>query len=189
MQQATNREINFYTAYQRGLRLEKPSSGRSFLVFVPIAALLIGLVAVALVLVSGNAKKQAQLDEITAMIASSQEEYDAVLALSDDRDQIADIDFNLEATLLYALSYPAPDKTVFDRVAECAEDGFFITNYRFSETTGTLELDAVAPSVNLVPNLVNRLRDTGLFSAVQYAGYTSDSDTQYYCTVGCTLEQ
>ncbi len=78
---------------------------------------------------------------------------------------------------------------MFDRIAECAASDFFITDYRFSETTGTLELDAVAPSVNLVPNLVNRLRDTGLFSAVQYAGYTSDSDSQYYCTVGCTLEQ
>ena len=124
------------------------------------------------------------LDEGVVVVGGQHLVRKGLRIFEDRREALAD-ELQADADLVEAL--PLLDENLFVQVNACAAGKFNISVYRYNEETRTLEIDASAPSVNDVPALVEALRDTALFSSIQYSGYTSDTDGVYYCTVGCVL--
>lgn len=178
--------INFYTAYKQSVK-KKPAFGQTWPAVLPLAALAILLAVAAGVIKLNNAKKAAELERTNAQIAAVQLKQQQTLLLWEQRDTLKGMETTLTDMQLALDMLPEPDEELLNDVIRCAGDRFLIRVYRYDENTRTLEIDAAGGSVNDVPQLVEDLRDTGRFSAVQYKGYTSDTDGVYYCTVGCTL--
>ncbi|MEG1523943.1 MAG: hypothetical protein RRZ24_08945 [Clostridia bacterium] len=189
MKQWQNDSINFYEGYRRQIKRRKSSGQkRQVLVFLPLMVIAGLMLISAGVLLVNNMYKTQRIYQISERISAIQSDYLAAQSLSlqyeesvalNDRLAVENAQFNLHPLLTRAL---------FTDVRTCAGNIFEINHYFYDEANGTLVIDANAASVNEVPKLVERLRGTGLFSSVQYTGYTSDSTQRYYCTVGCTLQ-
>lgn len=180
--------INLYEGYLRLLKKEKSGEEKKSLVFLPLIGIAAILLAVAAFLFLRNGAKQKEIAALDAEVNAVQPEYDRAQSVSDTYQNVDNAYQNLAAShFLYDL-YPTLTRKLIERVQDCAGTVFEITNYGFDETTGALVLHATADSVNDVPDFITSLRDTELFTSVQYTGYTSDTDGNYYCTVGCMLD-
>ncbi len=182
------RNLNFLQAYEDVRKSAgKKKAGRTFAVIAPLALLAAALLTVFLLLVAGNAERVMRLAALEEQMAVLRPQYDETLALTERRSALNAELAALEAGLAASETAPTVDKALFAAVSECAGDIFTISLYRYEEQARLLSIDASAPSVNDVPDLVECLRATGLFSSVRYTGYTSDADGVYSCTVDCAL--
>lgn len=187
MSKKSGNNINFYAAYQEATR-ERRTTGKGTLAILALVLLLVALAGAFLSVKLKNLQKQAALDGVNGKIAQLSDAYNEVTQLSEQSAALQQTADELESDAAFATIYPAPDENLFTQVNACAGETFNISVFRYNEETATLEIDASAPSVNDMPKLVSALRGTGLFSSVQYVGYTSDTDGVYYCTVGCVLK-
>lgn len=181
-----NRGINFYAAYRAGQRTKK-SPARWVGALIPLILIFAAIGAVTVYIRFGNLQKLAKCDGIFRQVQQLDADYQQVEALSSQSTSLAKLAEELQADADAAAILPTLDENLFTQVNACAAGTFNISVYRYDEATRMLEIEASAPSVNDVPELVEALRDTALFSTVQYVGYTSDTDGVYYCTVGCVL--
>lgn len=185
-----NRGINLYESYRRQVHRERSDkSKRRARWIVPLAALALALLVFAGVMIGQNIKKSMELDQLRSQSDALQPAYEQASALSQRRAELENIYGSLAYNhLLFAL-YPALSEALVTQVRDCALDGtiFTIHAYAYDEENLALVLDASAESVNEVPLFVERLRQTQVFRSVVYTGYTSDQDSDYFCTVGCTL--
>lgn len=182
---ATN-NINFYAAYRESHR-EKKSPARWLTGLLPLLVILAVVVAVAMFIRLGNLTITNEIDAMTRQIQLLEPQRQETTALSERSAMLQALADELQADADLVEALPLLDENLFVQVNACAAGKFNISVYRYNEETRTLEIDASAPSVNDVPALVEALRDTALFSSIQYSGYTSDTDGVYYCTVGCVL--
>lgn len=177
--------INFYSVYRDSQRTKKAST--RLVGIIPLILLFAAIAAATVYIRLGNVDKSMALDGVTRQIAQLDEEYQTAQALSEESASLIGLADALQTDADIASELPILDRNLFANVISCAADTFKISVYRYDEDARMLEIDAAAPSVNDMPDLVEALRDTGLFSSVQYVGYTSDTDGVYYCTIGCVL--
>lgn len=179
--------INLYAGYERLLKKEKKgdnSRGKSWIPLVLLAAVMAGIGGYLLL---ENMGREARIKAVQADIAALEPAYTVAQQLTDTYDAVDSAYQNLmAANLLFGLN-PVLTRSIVERVQTCAGTIFLINSYSYDERTGALVISAEADSVNDVPGFIQRLRNTELFSTVQYTGYTSDTTGKYYCTVGCTL--
>lgn len=181
--------INLYEAYIEQSRKEQSGrTGKLLTLLLPLAIVVLALLGVSGKLILDNRAKSETLDTLDAQLATLSETYDDARLLTARRDECADEYEQLRSARFLFSIYPAPTKALFTEVIACAEGIFNISQYDYNEQAGILTINASAASVNEVPQLVQRLRDTGMFSLVQYTGYTSRDTTEYFCTVSCTLD-
>jgi Zn-dependent M28 family amino/carboxypeptidase len=178
--------INFYAAYREGHR-EKKSPARWLRGLIPLLIILGIIIAVTMFIRLSNFKTSNEVDAMTRQIQLLAPQYEDTKALSERSATLLALADELQADADLAESLPQLNENLFVQVNACAAETFNISVFRYNEETRTLEIDASAPSVNDVPALVEALRDTKLFSTIEYSGYTSDTDGVYYCTVGCVL--
>lgn len=180
--------INLYEGYlQKSKREHGGKSAKLFTMLLPLLLLILVLGGFAGKILLDNREKNKELAALDEQIASLSAAYEETQTLAVHRDDVVTTYESLSAARFLFELYPAPTKELFTEVIDCADRIFNISEYEYNETTGILVIDASAASVNEVPQFVQRLRDTGLFSLVQYTGYTSNDSEQYFCTVGCTL--
>ncbi len=182
------KDINFYTAYRDSQRAKKPSA-QWLAGVIPLAVVLIAVILVAVSIRFGNLQKSAVLDGLNRQIQQMNTEYEEVQTLMTQSDSLSVLAGELQTDRNMAAALPKLNENIFRQINACAASIFTISVYRYDERTRMLEIDASAPSVNDMPELVEALRDTALFESVQYVGYTSDTDGVYYCTVGCLLAE
>lgn len=188
MRRTQTNGINLYESYLQQTKREQNEKSSKLLTWIlPLALLLLILLGVAGKLFLDNKERQETLDALDAQIAAMSKEYDDARALEALRDEKDAAYQSLAGARFLFEMYPAPTKDLFKQVLDCADNIFNISQYEYVETMGRLVIDASADSVNEVPQFVQRLRDTGLFSLVQYIGYTSNDSKRYFCTVSCTL--
>ncbi len=180
-------DVNFYAGLVRSRKRRSAQRARRAARFLPLLLLLFVLLAAALALHTQNRNREGELLRLNAELNEQSADYERARALS-ERDALLKEQYSgLQMSALVFSMYPQLPKTLFEQVRTCAGDVFTIGVYRYDETTGVLSLDAAADSVNEVPLFVERLRATGLFERVSYAGYTSDTGGTYYCTIDCAL--
>ncbi len=188
MKQTLDNRINLYESYLQQTKKEQSSkSGKRITLILPLALLLLILLGISGKLLLNNMEKRREADALDAELATLSAEYDSALSLEGRRDESAATYESLSSARFVFTLYPSLTQDLFMQVRTCAAGIFNISQYAYEETTGMLTINASAASVNEVPLFVQRLRDTGLFSLVQYTGYTSKDTTEYFCTVGCTL--
>lgn len=180
--------INLYESYLAQTKKEQSDkTGKRVALLLPLAALLLALLAVSGRQLIINREKSEAVDALTAEIDALTPAYENVQALQTLRGETEATHEALAGARFLFTLYPAPTRDLFVQVRKCAEGIFNISDYRFEEATSVLTIDASAASVNEVPLFVQRLRDTELFSLVQYVGYTSKDTQEYFCTVDCML--
>lgn len=181
--------MNLYEGYLALQKKEKgPGVSKRVLALLPLGVLLLILLGIGAFFGVKNIALGRQVKNSQARIEALQPAYDQAVALERENGERQGTYQELATGHLLFSLYPALTREVFTKVRACAENVFTITQYDYSEADGVLLVYANAASVNEVPKLVERLRDTGLFRSVHYTGYTSDSNQRYYCTVGCTLD-
>ena len=181
-------DVNFYAGLVRSRKRRSAQQARRAARFLPLVLLTLLLLAAALALHMQNLGREGELLRLNAELAKQSAAYEKARALS-ERDALRKEQYSgLQMSALVFSMYPQLPRTLFEQVRTCAGDVFTISVYRYDETTGVLSLDAAAASVNEVPLFVERLRATGLFGRVSYAGYTSDTGDPYYCTIDCALQ-
>ena len=186
MSKSNTNNINFYTAYRESHR-EKKSPARWLAALLPLLVILALIVVATMVIRLSNLQLTNEVDAMTRQIQLLEPQHLDTKALSERSAMLQGLADELQADADLVADLPVLDENLFVQVNACAASKFNISVYRYNEETRTLEIDASAASVNDVPALVEALRDTALFSAIQYSGYTSDTDGVYYCTVGCVL--
>lgn len=180
-------DINFYARYEQQKKRGRKAKNKNLWLILPlllVAGLMAGLAADILM---QNAAKNARLKSLDASIAGMQEDYDDVSLLSYRASALGNEYAALQSSEVLMSLYPALSRQLFYTVKDCAGEAFTLDKFSYDEANLTLIVDAHAPSVNEMPRFVEALRATGLFSEVYYIGYTSDSDGDYYCQAGCTL--
>lgn len=180
-------DVNFYAGLARSRKRQRAARARRAIRFLPLLILLLILLAASAALYTQNRDREQTLLLLNAELAKQSAAYEKARALSERSALLSEQYSGLKLSALVFSMYPQLPKTLFEQVLSCAGDVFTISVYRYDETTGVLSLDAAAASVNEVPRFVERLRATGLFERVSYAGYTSDTGGTYYCTVDCAL--
>ena len=187
MMRRDGNQINFYAGY---LRTGKRKQPRVWLKPAVPFVLLVGVLSTVFLVVEASViQRRAELSRTLDYMQKNQAAYEAVQALEVQRNQLARELESLNAEASTQKQRTVVDAALFADIKQCLAGEFEVSVYRYDEETGTLTMDARARSVNLVPDLAERLRKTGRFQNIQYVGYTSDSDGMYYCTVGCTLSQ
>ncbi len=180
-------DVNFYAGLVRSRKKQRAQRARRAIRFLPLLILLLVLLAVSAALYTQSRTREQALLLLNAELERQSADYEKARALSERSALLTERYSGLKLSAFVFSMYPQLPKTLFERVLSCAGDVFTISVYRYDETSGVLSLDAAAASVNEVPRFVERLRATGLFERVSYAGYTSDTGGTYYCTVDCAL--
>lgn len=142
----------------------------------------------AFMLITYNAKNN-NLNDIWAYINDTKiiEEYARARKISDENNALGVAMSELNGNLEAIKSYPKLNKEVIDKVKATSNSTFTINSYSYSETTGVLKIGARASSENYMPEAVQKLRNTGVFTNIAYTGYTSSTDNSYACTIECML--
>lgn len=190
MTRQSSNSINLYEGYRQLLSHQKnDKSVQRLKLIVPLALLALVLLAVSGVIVYQNIQKSRELKMIQQQIDALGASYAQAQELSGKHEELSNQYGNLTFNRMLFNIYPPLNKPLLEKVRDCAQDGriFTINAYSYSEENITLVVDASADSVNELPKFVERLRETELFSSVQYTGYTSDRAADYFCTVGCML--
>lgn len=187
MKHNKGKNINFYARYYKNLKKEKKIISARRKLLIPLVVLVIVFGVIFTMLQIDNFKKTSELDTLLRDIDNSMEKYMQVSQLKTQRDQLSIVKLSLEEEKKYDSFFPSIDSDIFYLIQNSAGDLFNIDAYRYDEENYTIQIQAVTKSVNNVPELVERIRNTGRFISIDYAGYSSDSDGLYYCTIGCAL--
>jgi hypothetical protein len=111
----------------------------------------------------------------SSRVTDSQEEAQtlkfAVTEMQTRASEIRDTLYNLS-------TYPDLYGEQFDSIFEFAGDDIELSGYAYDRETGTLSFTAVTPRVSRMPYFVQSLRNSGLFSDVQYQGYVMGTHTE-----------
>lgn len=188
MKRTQENGINLYASYLQQVKKEQggKSSKRTALI-LPLVLLAVVMLGISGRLLLNNMEKTRQLAALEDETAALSTAYDSAQSLEARRDETTETYEALSSARFLFELYPTLTEDLFAQVRDCAAGIFNISQYAYDETNGILIIHASAASVNEVPQFVQRLRDTELFSLVQYTGYTSEDTTEYFCTVGCTL--
>lgn len=184
----TKKSNNFYALYVQANKKTNVFWLKSR-PFVPVVAVVLILGAVYAAIAVQRVGILAELRTVGAYNndAAIVARYDEITTLNRQNELLGGIATALEAQNTALNAGSRPDATLFTKVFSSADEHFIIDDYRYRRGDNTLVLYASAPNSDYMPTVVQRLRDTGLFDDVQYAGYQSDSDGRYSCTIGCTL--
>lgn len=85
-------------------------------------------------------------------------------------------------------SYPMLTGSDFQKFSDCCGSAVTIRAVTYDSSAATLTFTATADTANLLPEYIQRLQNTNIFSDVSYTGYKINSDGKYDCAVTCTLK-
>ncbi len=185
---AAGRDINLAARRKSG-RKEKNPAVRRALAYLPLGALALVLLLVYLLVNAGKLQKEAELNALKAYTHDPAvlAEYAEALSVIEIRNQLADY-LSALTTKQEAASHSAEiGGELIAALLSRMGDKLTVTSYAYTAENSTLVFKASASSQLSIPELVQQLRDTGLFSDVNYNGYSSAVDGYYHCTIECVL--
>ncbi len=118
---------------------------------------------------------------------SVQEQYGEALRLQQKSDDLRASMNQVNQTNRNLQTYPDLTEEMISTLTAAGGSGLDVEIRSLDMETGTLGFDAVSENVIDIPGYVGRLQDTGLFSEVNYTGYTYE-DGQYALSLVCTLQ-
>lgn len=122
-------------------------------------------------------QKKAQYSE-TLNNLGSDDDYQRALAL-ELQAGILNSNYKTASEMQEAFnSYPEFTKSFFDQLKTAAGNKISLLSYSYTASDGLLQLRGTAEGVSQTAVFVNALRNTGLFSALSYTGYTKEQAGQ-----------
>lgn len=93
---------------------------------------------------------------------------------------------NLEAMIEAVKTYPDVDKAFFDAIFAAGTANTVTTgNYGYMSNTGTITIACHSQAIPNISEFVRSLEATGLFTSVEYVGFSGAADTGYSFNVSC----
>ena len=179
MKKLRQKDINFFEASRNSGAVQsiKKKNQKKVLVTVFPMVLFVACAAVWGVLFLGYLDTYAELNETTVYTAAMNIDSDYQLAL-DVEAQVqrlrTDTD-NLSRVRQAVDSYPSLSKGLFETLASAENGKVDVLTYSYASSSGTLSLGGKATGISETALFVARLRVSGLFSSLGYAGYAEES--------------
>lgn len=116
-----------------------------------------------------------------------QTQYAEAVALQKQSDALRASMSQVEQTSQNLATCPDLTEEMIREITDAGGSDLTVEIRSMDMDTGTLGFNAVSGNVIDIPGYVKKLQDTGLFSSVDYTGYTYDRD-QYALSLVCTLQ-
>ena len=116
-----------------------------------------------------------------------QSQYTEAEALQKQSDDLRTSMYQAAQTTQNLATYPDLTEEMIREITDAGGSDLTVEIRSMDMDTGTLGFNAVSGNVIDIPGYIKKLQDTGLFSSVDYTGYTYDND-QYALSLVCTLK-
>lgn len=116
-----------------------------------------------------------------------QSQYTEAEALQKQSDDLRTSMYQAAQTTKNLATYPDLTEEMIREITDAGGSDLTVEIRSMDMDTGTLGFNAVSGNVIDIPGYIKKLQDTGLFSSVDYTGYTYDND-QYALSLVCTLK-
>ena len=116
-----------------------------------------------------------------------QTQYAEAEALQTQSDHLRTSMYQVAQTTQNLATYPDLTEEMIREITDAGGSHLTVEIRSMDMDTGTLGFNAVSGNVIDIPGYIKKLQDTGLFSSVDYTGYTYDND-QYALSLVCTLK-
>lgn len=185
------REINLQTAWKRtagpdGAELKRAGIWKQIQFPVLTFALcLAGVIGVTI----WNQGETAKLRRIEQWINDPriQKSYEKANALKEESDLLAAAQRQVEEMTKNLETYPDPDRAMIEKIEDVSGRDLSVRVKTLDLESGMLTFDAVSKQVIDIPGYIEKLYHTGLFSSVNYSGY-SYTEGKYSLVLSCVLE-
>lgn len=130
-----------------------------------------------------------QISEINDWINDPQiqQEYQAANKLRLELEALQDTVRQVNNMKTNLATYPDLTEDVIKEITDAGGKSMDIEVQNLDMETGTLGFNAVSKKVIDIPSYVQKLRQTGLFTTVDYTGYSYE-ENEYQLTLSCTLK-
>ncbi len=179
--------INLYRAYTAEKRAAHMPKGASFAAAAGIAAAAAAGVIIVLAVMINTASRD--IERAREYIGDPKNEalYAEIRELKEQSSEIEAVADELERAGEYIDTYPELTARALEVIAACADETTDLAVSGYDSGTGELSFTAAARDVESIPRVMSRLTDTGLFSDVNFTGYSRRKDGAYTINVKCTL--
>lgn len=116
-----------------------------------------------------------------------QSEYQEANAVREESDRLDSIQNQVEQTKSNLATYPDLDAEMIAKIVDVGGSAMTVQIKTMDSETGELTFNAVSSAVIDIPAYVRKLSETGLFSTVNYSGY-SYNDGEYSLMLSCVLK-
>ena len=116
-----------------------------------------------------------------------QAQYAEAEALQKQSDDLRTSMYQAAQTTQNLATYPDLTEEMIREITDAGGSDLTVEIRTMDMDTGTLGFNAVSGNVIDIPGYIKKLQDTGLFSSVDYTGYTYDKE-QYALSLVCTLK-
>jgi len=185
------KDMNFISLLQsKKKEVKKESSLLKTFLPVGIVFVVCALATIAIFLVRGA--KENELADLTTFITSSPEalkmpEYEKLSAQVTKANAMISGVAGIHAILD---SYPVPSSMVKNSIRAQAASGVDVEFIGYDSATGALDMRTTVNQADEIETYINRLQDTGLFSSIEYTGFTfQETQGNYMINVSCYLSQ
>lgn len=185
-----NKNINLSETYQKDAQRTANESRSSLLKHsVPVLITLL-ICAISYAVVAGmNANVSADISALNGQIESIQSSYDEALAVQQQSDDLASAITQTESAKTNLALYPTLTTDKIERIQDVGGSDMTVSVQGVDIETGALNFSAVSREVIDIPVYIRRLSNTGLFSSVDYTGYSySENSGEYTLYLACVLK-
>lgn len=178
---ARRKKFNFAEAMKRKAVVSVEKTGTAGLVISSILAVFVVLLLASASVMLGNRGMEKEISRLHFYTEKEEnlEEYERLLRLKKKIGQYETEISQMEKIREELLGNPQPDLEIFNAVREQAGTISCI-NFRYSSETGILSFSCYAGNYHGIAGFVKDLREAGIFSDVEYSGYTFDKSVGMY---------
>ncbi|MFA6948155.1 MAG: hypothetical protein WCQ72_04175 [Eubacteriales bacterium] len=186
-------KLNFIDRYDSCGKVSDGKAKKYILTTLPLAALAVIFTVSGVMMFRQRAQLDSRLIELREYIADENNiaARDEALAYIDENAALSVGNASDEAMLNAILSYPLPSSEVTDAIVRIGgETSISVVINSYFAPTGEISFTAKSESAEYINDFIEKLRESVLFAAVNYSGYTySESDKNYTVNVTCALAE
>lgn len=136
-----------------------------------------------------NHATSSQINKLNAWIQDTQiqQAYQEANELKLESEKLATSQSQVEQMKANLATYPDLDAKMIETIVDVGGVDMKVRIKSMDAQSGLLTFDAVSEKVIDIPGYVEKLDNTGLFSSIQYSGY-SYSEEEYSLVLSCVLK-
>ena len=175
------KKFNFAEAMKRKAVETVERTGMYGVMVSSILAVLAALLLISASVILGNSGMRKEISRLQFYTEQEEnlEEYERLLTLRKKMEQYEAEISQMERVGEELLGNPQPDLEIFDTVRGQAGT-ISCMNFQYSSEKGILSFSCYAENYHQIAGFVKKLRETGIFSDVEYSGYVFDKSVGMY---------
>ena len=184
------KQVNLYQKWKKSGGMDKVVEKESFVKHIvpPVITLAVCMALFGAVSV-WNLLESEKIDDINDWINDSQiqQQYQEADEVMKESERLVEQKLQVEQMKQNLETYPDLDADIIARIVDVSGSNMNVEVKSMDAETGLLTFHAVSSAVIDIPEYVNKLTQTGLFSSVDYSGYQYQ-DGEYTLDLSCILK-